>query len=44
MLIILSIALVVFISFVLYCIVHCTTSYDNEIDDEQQELFLNAKK
>lgn len=27
-------------SFVLFCILHCTTDYDHFVDDEMQELFL----
>lgn len=28
------------ITFVLFCILHCSTPYDRMIDDEQQEKFL----
>lgn len=44
MLIILSLTLLAFIACILYCILHCTTSYDRMVDDEQQERFINDKK
>ncbi len=41
MLIIISIFFLLFIAFILFCIVHCSTSYDRSTDDEQQERFID---
>ena len=38
------ISVFLFISFVLYCCIHNTTSYDKEINDIEQEKFLREKK
>lgn len=32
------------ISFILYCCIHVTTTYDKEINDIEQEKFLKARK
>ena len=37
---ILGMALFALITFILFCILHCRTPYDQMKDDEQQELFL----
>ena len=40
----LLIGLLVAISVILYCCVSCSTSYDKEIDDREQEKFIKECK
>ncbi len=32
--------ILILIAFILYCCIHNTTSYDNEVDDIEQEKFI----
>lgn len=40
MLIFFFISLILFISFFLYCMIHCTNSYDSKINDDEQMQYI----
>lgn len=44
MLLFFSATIFLLVAFVIYCIIHCSTSYDRKDDDEQQEQFVKNNK